>query len=167
MRCALLFAMLLCLPAIARAECPGDCANLVVVDPLTTALGIVHVQFEGRIAPHATLYVGPSAHLFTLGDPEPYVGLGVEFGARFFLRPTAPTGWWFALRQVVAHLQTTDGTKVRSFGGYSSVLVGGTVIYKRLVLSGGLGAQRFYYGVGDYGIRGTSPAAHSAIGLAF
>lgn len=143
----------------------------VTVDPLTTALGYVHVQVERVVNPRLSVYAGPHARLFDglLTDGhEPYRGLGAETGVRWFPRGEAPTGPWLMARTVVARLGTTDGTDQAGFGGYSSVLGGGTLIVAdRLVLSGGLGAQYLYYDIDGYGTRGPFVAAHTNVGVAF
>jgi hypothetical protein len=55
-----------------------------------------------------------------------------------------------------------------NIGGYTSALVGYTWIADfGLVLAGGLGVSWFDYGVGEHGIHGVLPAAHSNIGWAF
>jgi hypothetical protein len=141
------------------------------VDPLTTALGYVHLQAERVASPEVSVYFGPHLRLFDgLGatEHEPYVGLGVEVGVRAYPWGKAPRGAWVLGRGVVADLFTTDGTKQRALGGYGSLLVGYTgIVEEHLVLSGGLGVQRIHYAIGDYGVNGVLPAAHTAIGVAF
>ncbi len=142
----------------------------VTVDPLTFAIGYAHVQVERRLDPHLSLYLGPSLRLFDGILPDvngPYVGLGVEAGLRFFPWADAPSGPWLMWRGVGAALSTTDGTDQHAPGGYTSVLVGGTLIPGgRLVISGGLGLSFFAYTVGGYGVEGFLPAAHTAVGVA-
>jgi hypothetical protein len=143
----------------------------VQVDPLTTALGFVHLQIERALTPSVSIYAGPHLRLFdAIGSQvhQPYVGLGGEVGVRWFPWHAAPTGFWLLGRGVLADLFTTDGSHQHAVGGYGSALVGYTgLIGGRLVLSGGLGVQRLQYTVGDYGIEGFAPAAHTAIGVAF
>jgi len=144
----------------------------VQVDPLTTALGFVHVLVERRVHPCLSVYAGPHARLFDgafiTDGHEPFVGWGAETGARFFPQGTAPEGVWIGLRGVVAALHTTDGTRVNGVGGYASALAGyQAILGKRWVLSGALGVNWMHYTLGDYGPSGVLPAAHTAIGVAF
>ncbi len=144
----------------------------VTVDPLTTAIGFTHVQVERRLGPRASLYASPSLRLYDgiLADINgPYRGLGLEVGGRAFLRPTAPEGAWLMLRGVGARLSTTgEGPKTARWGGYTSLLAGGTFIGARgLVLSGGLGASLFQYSVAGDGVEGLGLAAHTNLGWAF
>ncbi|MFT4623194.1 MAG: hypothetical protein ACI8PZ_001850 [Myxococcota bacterium] len=157
---------LLALAALAAEPPP----RTVVVDPLTFALGYAHVQVEGRLGDHASLYAGPHLRLFdgilTEGH-EPFIGIGAEVGARWFPWGAAPTGGWAMARGVLARLSTTDGTKLVKPGGYGSVLVGYTGFVGHLVLSGGAGLNLLAYDIGGYGTSGPFPAAHTAIGVAF
>ena len=143
----------------------------ITVDPLTTALGYAHVQVERRLTDHASLYLGPSLRLFNgvLSDINgPYIGLGLEAGGRWFPWGKAPRGGWLMLRGVGAWLHTTDGTDLSAPGGYTSALVGGTVLLgEHLVLSGGAGLSYFAYTVGGYGPAGLIPALHTNLGVAF
>ena len=141
----------------------------VQVDPLTTALGYVHLQIEGAPSDTFSIYAGPHLRLFNAPgtDPEPYVGYGAEIGFRYYFQHEAPEKWWVLARGVAAHVQATDSNQT-ALGGYGSVLGGYTgIVADRLVLSGGAGVQRIQYGVGDYGVRGWFPALHTAVGLAF
>lgn len=143
----------------------------VTVDPLTTALGYVHLQVERRLSPHTSLYVGPHMRLFdgvlTEGH-EPYVGFGAEAGFRWFPWGSAPEGGWVMARTVLARLSTTDGSQHARPGGYSSALVGGTVILgDHFVLSGGAGVNYLYYSIDGYGPSGPFIALHSNLGVAF
>lgn len=143
----------------------------IQVDPLTVALGLVHVQVERRLSPDWSLYLGPNLRLFDgllEETPQPYRGLGVEVGLRRFFAGHAPTGGWVMARGVVAHLSTTDGTDASSVGWYGSLLAGYTTILGgHFVLSGGLGVQYMAYHLGEYGFGGFLPAAHTAVGVAF
>jgi hypothetical protein len=140
----------------------------VTVDPLTTAIGFVHVQVERSLGPRVSVYAGPSLRLFdgVLADTNgPYVGLGGEAGVRGFFTGSAPEGGWVMARGVAARLSTSDEAR---FGGYTSGLVGYTgVLGRGLVLSGGLGVSYFAYEVGGYGVAGLAPAAHTNVGWAF
>lgn len=160
---------------VSRAEQPAlkasphDVTWTVQVDPLTTVLGIAHVLFERRVANHVAVYAGPSLRLFdsplTPDDEEGYKAYGAEIGARWFFAGRAPTGWWTGLRATVARLTFRDEARV---GGYASVLAGYTwIIDDRWVLSGALGVSYFDYTVGDVGVQGFRPGAHTAIGVAF
>jgi hypothetical protein len=154
--------------SVAAAQ-PEPVDYTITVDPLTTALGYVHLQVERTLSSHTSLYVGPHLRLFdgVLADaPEPYVGLGAEAGFRYFPWGAAPRGPWAMVRSVGAHLHTTDGSKQQSFGGYSSLLLGGTATVGPLVLSGGAGLNYLYYTVGDYGPSGPYPALHTNLGIA-
>lgn len=137
------------------------------VDPLTTALGFVHLQVERALAPHLSAYVGPSLRLFDgLRGGGDFKGYGAEAGVRAFLSPTAPEGWWGQVRGVVAHLRTPDDDTAT--GGYASVLVGYSAIFDGwLVLAGGLGVQYLQYEVAGLGPTGVLPAAHTTAGVAF
>ncbi|MBI5512812.1 MAG: hypothetical protein HY909_03545 [Deltaproteobacteria bacterium] len=143
----------------------------VSVDPLTTALGFVHVQVERAFGRRVSVYVGPSLRLFDgiqSERHEPYLGLGVEVGVRGFFYGHAPEGAWVSIRGVAARVSTSTPAPDASFGGYVSALVGYTYLFRRwLVLSGGLGVQYLDYRVGAYGTRGVLPAAHTALGFAF
>ena len=153
------------------AAAGGDPQWLVTVDPLTVALGFPHVLVQRAVSDRVSLYAGPHARLFdgiiTEGD-EPFVGFGVEVGARWFPKASAPTGMWLLGRQVGAHLHTTEGPAASELGGYSSLLVGYTVILGDVfVLSGGLGAQYLYYDISGMGSSGPFPAADTSLGIAF
>lgn len=162
--------MLLLLTAAALAA-DTDTTWTITVDPLTTAIGYVHVQVERTLSPQFSLYVGPSLRLFNgiLADVNgPYVGIGVEAGVRCFPWSQAPLGPWLMLRGVGAVLATTDGTGHVAPGGYASLLAGGTIRpLGPLVLSGGLGVSYFRYTIDGMGPSGLLPAAHSNVGLAF
>jgi hypothetical protein len=142
----------------------------VTVDPLTTAIGFVHVQIEGKVSDSFSVYAGPHLRLFDgilTEEPEPYRGYGVEAGVRWFPTKHAPAGPWLMARGVGATLRTNDG-KQTSPGGYASALVGWTMILgDHFVVAAGIGAQRLFYTVGDYGVSGFAPAAHSNLGVAF
>ncbi len=146
------------------------------VDPLTTALGFVHLQVERALHPHLSIYAGPSLRLFNGLISEPtdnYRGLGGEMGLRVFFRPTAPRGFWVQTRGVLAHLTSyrrlePDGSHPTSIGGYVSVLGGYTWIFKNgFVVSLGAGVQYLHYTVDNQGSKGILPAAHTTLGYAF
>jgi hypothetical protein len=142
-------------------------AVTVQVDPLTALLGFAHVQVETVLSDRTSLYVGPSLRLYNgiLLEPEPYRGYGLEAGLRVYPWGEAPKGPYLMARGVGAWLRTNDGAET-SLGGYGSVLGGyQAVLSERWVLSGALGISGFRYEVGDYGIRGPLPAAHTAIGF--
>lgn len=143
----------------------------VTVDPLTYAIGYVHVQVERRLDDRFSLYVGPHARLFDgilTESPEPFLGVGGEAGLRWFPWGKAPEGGWLMVRTVGARLWTTEAPKTRGFGGYTSVLVGGTALLgEHFVLSGGAGYNQLYYSVGGYGPSGPYPALHTNLGVAF
>jgi hypothetical protein len=156
-------------PSVARAE-PGPQVNWTVqVDPLTTALGIAHVLFERRVTDQVAVYIGPSARLYdsplTDDAEEGYRAYGAEFGARWFVRGGAPTGWWVGVRGVLAHLTFEDESRQ---GGYVSVLGGYAWVFSdRWILSGALGLSYFDYQVGGVGVDGFLPGAHTGIGVVF
>lgn len=161
---ALLFAV--------AAQAGGDSPSWTIqVDPLTTAIGFVHVQVERTLSSRVSVYVGPHLRLFdgVLEDVNgPYRGVGAEVGVRVYPWGKAPRGPWVLARGVAAYVSTTDGTDATAFGNYASVLAGFTgIVGDWLVLSGGLGGQHFDYTVGGYGPTGWGPAAHSAVGVAF
>jgi hypothetical protein len=143
----------------------------VTVDPLTYAIGYAHLQVERRLSDGFSLYAGPHARLYDgilTEEPEPFIGLGAEVGLRWFPWGAAPEGPWVMVRSVGARLSTTDGPKQAAFGGYSSVLLGGTVLVADvLVLSGGAGYNQLYYAIGDYGPSGPFVALHTNLGVAF
>lgn len=153
------------------AEAPSPYRWTVSVDPLTTAIGIVHLQVERALGAHASVYVGPSLRLFDgvlAGTNGPWTALGAEAGGRWFFVGDAPRGGWVMLRGVLAATHTDTPTDVSAVGGYTSALVGYTgVLGPGLVLSGGVGVSYFDYGAGAYGVHGLAPAAHTAIGWAF
>ncbi|MFO0745494.1 MAG: DUF3575 domain-containing protein [Myxococcota bacterium] len=167
---ALLATVLLAAPSSdARADRPGFTLQ---VDPLTTALGFVHLQLEVVVAPHWSFYVGPSLKLFPgllaeEGDVA-YTGLGAEVGVRYYFAGRAPYGAWALVRGVGARLATDDPPEAHAFGGYVSALGGYTWIFgERWVVSLGLGIQYLDYTVAGSGPKGVLPAAHTAIGVAF
>jgi len=140
------------------------------LDPLTTALGFVHLQVEKRLSDSFSVYAGPHLHLFDgLLDKESgesYRGYGVEAGLRWFFLGGAPQGFWAQVRGVVAHI--TPSTDVSGTGGYLSALAGYTAIFDGwFVLAGGLGVQYMHYHVDGIGPKGILPAAHTTIGVAF
>lgn len=160
--------MLVLLLASALAAAPSW---TVTVDPLTTALGYVHLQIEGVASDRVSVYGGPHMRLFdgvlTEGH-EPFLGVGVELGVRYFPWGGAPEGGWLMARTVTARLWTTEPPNRAKFGGYSSVLFGYTgVVGKHLVLSGGAGFNYLYYDIEGYGSKGPFPALHTNLGVAF
>lgn len=163
----LIFLILLLSSSAASAERP---TMTVQVDPLTTALGFVHVQFETKITDHFSIYAGPSLRLFNgllnLDDERTFQGYGAEVGLRYFFFGGAPEGWWAQLRGVGAYL--IADSDVTDLGGYGSALGGYTAILDGwFVLSGGLGLQYLDYTVDGLGTSGLAPAAHTTIGFAF
>ena len=138
------------------------------VDPLTTAIGLLHLQVEHTLGPRASLYVSPSLRFFDgilPGINGPYIGLGAEVGLRGFFVGEAPKGGWVMWRGVLARLSTEEHAQI---GGYNSVLVGYTgILGPGLVLSGGAGVSYFMYGVETYGVHGFAPALHTNIGWSF
>lgn len=143
----------------------------VQVDPLTTALGFVHVQLERRLDPELSFYVGPHLRLYDsvfTDEDEPFVGYGVEVGVRWFPHRRAPAGWWVGARAVAAQLSTETPIPETATGGYASALGGYTwILGDRWVLALGAGIQYLHYTVGEYGTEGVLPAAHTAVGVAF
>ncbi|MDO9280706.1 MAG: hypothetical protein Q7U06_02290 [Pseudomonadota bacterium] len=143
----------------------------VTVDPLTTALGFVHVQVERALGPRVSVYAGPSLRLFdsVLGfPPGSFRGYGAEVGVRGFVWGTAPRGAWVMARGVLADVVSEGQGRI---GGYTSLLGGFTgIVGPGLVLSGGLGVSWFDYGgssTDQGGVHGVLPAAHTNIGWAF
>jgi len=142
----------------------------IQVDPLTTALGFMHVQVERALGDKVSLYLGPSVRLFDPLSKEKgrYIGVGAEAGLRVFPWGGAPQGAWAEVRGVVARLHTNVGEGATALGGYGSVLGGYTwVLGGRWVLAAGLGAQYIHYRVAGLGSVGFLPAAHSTVGVAF
>ena len=141
----------------------------VTVDPLTAALGYAHVQVERRLSPSASLYLGPHLRLYDslLDDTvEPYTGLGVESGARWYPRADALAGLWLGGRGVIARLKTDDG--LTAPGGYISALAGRTwILGEHFVLSGGAGGQYIHYTIDGLGVQGFFPALHTVLGVAW
>lgn len=138
------------------------------VDPLTTAIGIVHLQVEHTAGPHVSVYAGPSLRVFDgilTNTNGPWTALGAEVGVRGFFVGEAPEGGWVMARGVLAWASAEgEGNPA----GYTSALVGYTgILGPGLVLSGGLGVSWFAYGAGGYGVYGLAPAAHTNIGWAF
>lgn len=160
--------MWLALTSLALAQTPEW---TVTVDPLTTALGYVHLQVEHTLSPHTSLYLGPHMRLFDgilTEEPEPFRGYGVEAGFRYFFRDQAPQGSWLMARGVLARANTTDGTDVVEPAGYASALVGYTAIFQdRWVLSGGAGFNYLAYEIAGYGVSGPFVALHTNLGVAF
>ncbi|MEC9399503.1 MAG: DUF3575 domain-containing protein [Myxococcota bacterium] len=149
-----------------------DARGTVQVDPLTAALGYWHIQVEHRLGDRVALYAGPHLRLYDsvfTDEREPYRGIGLEMGARYFFKKNAPQGLWVGARGVVARLKVhpSAGGEVGP-GGYGSVLAGYTWIpVDRLVLSGGAGVQYLNYTIAGYGPKGIYPALHTALGFAF
>ncbi|MBA2660763.1 MAG: DUF3575 domain-containing protein [Bradymonadaceae bacterium] len=170
---ACLLMILLFASADAFASSPEEAAPdavswTVQVDPLTTALGFVHVQLEYAWSDSISTYVGPHLRLYSgilPGERDEFLGLGAEFGLRYFLLGKAPEGLWLSARAVGAHLSVADET---ALGGYASGLVGHTWIFaSRWVLSGGAGVQYLHYAIGDLGSKGIFPALHTTFGVAW
>ncbi len=161
-----LAALALC-PAAAKASPAPQWT--VQVDPLTTALGFVHVQFERALAPGWSVYAGPHLRLFDSLLSEENLkmsGVGAELGVRHYWRGQAPAGPWLLVRAVAARVAADSGAT--ALGGYASALVGYTAIFDgRWVLAGGLGVQYLHYAVEGRGPQGVFPAAHSSVGVAF
>ncbi len=149
---------------------PDELRWTVQVDPLTTALGFVHVQLERTLSARMSLYVGPHLRLFNglISEPDDdYRGVGAEVGVRYFLTGVAPEGLWLGVRAVAAHI-SSPRVEEAEIGGYASALGGYTWIFaQRWVLAAGLGVQYIRYQVGGQGPRGILPAAHTALGVAF
>ena len=143
----------------------------LTVDPLTTALGYVHLQTERRLSAHTSLYLGPHLRLFDgllTRNHEPFIGVGAELGFRVFPWGRSPEGVWAMGRTVLSRLSTTEAPKEATAGGYSSVLIGYTgVIGAHFVLSGGAGVNYLYYDIQGYGTSGFFPALHTNLGVAF
>lgn len=143
----------------------------VQVDPLTTALGFVHVQVEKALAPHWSIYAGPHLRLYDsplTGEKLDFQGHGVEVGVRRFFSGQAPAGAWLQVRGVVAHVTTEVPAPEQGVGGDVSALGGYTAIWGgRWLLAGGLGYQYLRYGIAGRGPRGFFPAAHTTVGVAF
>lgn len=163
---------------------PHDGANsvrnwTVTVDPLTTAIGFVHLQVERSFGHRVSVYATPSVRFYDgiLSDFNgPWFGAGVEVGVRGFFIGNAPKGGWMMLRGVMgtawaedpARIHTDDPATRFKLSGYTSLLVGYTgLVGPGLVLSGGAGVSYFDYGVLDYGVYGFAPALHTNIGWAF
>lgn len=142
------------------------------VDPLTTALGYVHVQVERTLNDRLSIYVGPHLRLFKgllSEEDDDFLGVGVEAGVRLFFRGGAPRGFWAQVRGVAARISTDDDATV---GGYGSVLGGYTfILADRWVFALGLGVQYIHYTIdspdGELGTKGVLPAAHTTVGIAF
>ncbi len=168
---ALVTALTLALSTLSAAPLQAAPRWTVQVDPLTTALGFVHVQVERAFGKRLSVYVGPHLRLFDslLEDKtEAYTGVGVEVGVRFFPFGRAPSGLWAGIRGVGARLSTDQQGGQSGAGGYGSALVGYTLILRdRWVLAGGLGVQYLRYRVAGMGPRGVFPAAHTTLGVAF
>jgi len=173
MRCQLLSIVLFVsmLPGAANGEeRDSEPAWTVQVDPLTTALGFVHVQLERRLARAFSIYAGPHARLFRgLGadESEDHKGYGLEVGARWFFlaRRGAPAGAWAQVRGVLARVSKDDQSQA---GGYVSALAGYTfIVSHRWVFALGLGVQYINYQAAGVGTEGVLPAAHTTVGLAF
>jgi hypothetical protein len=169
-------AALAALAASAPAPCLADVPPespprwTLQIDPLTTALGFIHLQVERALGDNASLYAGPSIRLFDPLNKEPgtYRGLGGELGLRVFPWGIAPAGAWGEVRGVLASLHTDEAGGASALGGYASVLGGYTwILGGRWVLAAGLGVQYIHYQVAGLGSVGVLPAAHTALGVAF
>ena len=153
-------------PASDDASAP---AWTVQTDPLTDALGISQVLVERRVTSHLALYIGPSLHLFDSpllpDDEEGYKAYGTEQGARWFFDATAPFGWWAGMRLIVADLRYEGDSRI---GGYISALGGyAWLLADRWIVSAAVGVSYFDYDIGDVGVQGVKPGAHTGIGFAF
>ena len=141
---------------------------MVHVDPLTTAIGFLHLQVEFVLPPRWSAYVAPHVRVFdgilesVNGD---YVGLGIEAVVRFYPWDLAPEGFWVGPRGVLALLRSRDEARA---GGYVSILGGYTwFVADYFVLALGLGVSYFDYRIDTADVHGFLPAAHTALGLAF
>jgi hypothetical protein len=168
MRLAVVASLLLAAPLVhAEPEAPRP-RWTVQIDPLTTALGFVHVQVERALDDHASVYLGPSVRLF---DPLEkgsgrYRGYGAEAGLRVFPWGIAPRGAWAEVRGVLASLHA-EGSAT-AVGGYASVLGGYTwILADRWGVALGVGVQYLHYRVAGLGPVGVLPAAHTTVGVAF
>lgn len=144
----------------------------VQVDPLTTALGFVHVQVERAIGSDWSVYLGPHLRLFDSvleDESQDLLGVGAEVGVRWFFSGVAPEGGWILVRGVGARLSTqVNGPEETGLGGYVSALGGYTWIFDdRWVLAAGAGVQSIHYMLQGQGVEGILPAAHTALGVAF
>jgi hypothetical protein len=144
----------------------------VTVDPLTVAVGYVHVQVERTLGDSFSVYAGPHLRLFNgvLSEPDDdFLGWGGEVGVRYFFGETAPSGFWAMVRGVGAYVTAeADGSASSALGGYASALGGYTWIPARhWVLSAGAGVQYVDYDIGGMGFVGFAPAFHTTLGVAF
>lgn len=156
------------LPADASAQERSEFDWTLQVDPLTTALGIVHLQIERRLTDHFSVNLGPAFRLYNgiSASDRTFVGYGAEAGLRYYFFGGAPEGWWAQARGVIAWLEADSG--VANPGGYASALGGYTAVFGGwFVLSGGAGLQYFFFEVDGLGTGGFFPAAHTALGVAF
>ncbi|MBT8494774.1 MAG: hypothetical protein KJO07_17085 [Deltaproteobacteria bacterium] len=171
MRAKLLILILSCclLAESARAEDPlPEPQWTVQVDPLTVALGFVHVQLERALSEKISVYAGPSIRLWDLlgeDDDPSYYGIGLEAGVRFYVRGRAPVGTWLMVRGVGAYI--ADDNDNTDLGGYASVLVGHHFTFGRWLLGAGIGVQYLHYTVDGTGTEGVLPAAHTTVGAVF
>lgn len=168
-RLALPLVLLLLMPGASYGERPlPEPRWTVQVDPLTTALGFLHVQTEYALSGHHSVYVGPHLRLFdgVFDDDEAgYRAYGVESAYRYFWQGQAPRGPWGQARLVASYLTRGQDTAP---GGYISALGGYTwILQDRWVLALGLGVQYLQMRVGGVGSEGVFPAAHTALGVAF
>lgn len=166
------FSLVLALATLAARPALADEAPrfTLQLDPLTTALGFLHLQLERALGDNASIYVGPSVRLFDPLEKKPghYWGAGAELGVRVFPWGEAPRGPFAQVRGVLARLRTEEQGGATAAGGYASALFGYTWIFSdRWVLSAGLGAQYIHYRVGELGPVGVLPAAHTTLGVAF
>ena len=153
---------------------PASRWAFVSFDPITTLLGFINMQVELAPSFNWSFYVGPHLRMFDgilTDESEPYRGVGVEVGLRYFPLSEAPMGFWIGARTVNAYLHKTDPDAEESvvgWGGYNSVLAGYTVNpIGALILSGGIGVQYINYGLRDYGTTGFFPALQTTIGLTY
>ncbi len=138
------------------------------VDPLTAALGYAHLQVEHAFSDRHSVYLGPHLRLYDsvfASDTQDYTGIGVEAAYRYFWRAQAPTGPWVQARGVVSRLSTSETSTP---GGYFGGLVGYSwILQDRWVLALGAGVQYIHMQIGELGVKGVLPAAHTALGVAF
>ncbi|MEO1270823.1 MAG: hypothetical protein AAFX99_22275 [Myxococcota bacterium] len=176
---ALICSTSICSMATAQESVPTPPPDTTLqIDPLTTALGFVHIQLERALSDSISVYVGPSLHLFPGilqedGEDRWIRCYGGEFGLRYFFGGSAQSGGWVQVRGVAAWIEgvntAVDGEdEPTELGGYISVLGGYTwILDSGLLFSGGGGVQYVDYAIGDVGTRGVLPALHTTVGFAF
>lgn len=155
--------------------------NTITIEPLSLIFArTIDVEFEHAVSPGVSLFVGPSVIIGTPSTTyanESYFGVGVSFGARFFMFGNAPRGFFLSPFAEIAYASASvNGAS----GSGVAFAVGGLVGYTWLIgdvfdVSIGGGVQYFSEQVTatngsttyQVGFNGVLPALRLALGFGF